>query len=120
MGEVFVVDDEVGIRLLLSEIIGQEDFKVTMFDNSENALKRAINEPPQLIFLDYLIQPIRGDHVVEKLKEASLDIPVVLISGMAKEEIESNLGENMVYQVLEKPFTVDQVKDILNDVKVQQ
>ncbi|RPF54083.1 response regulator [Aquisalibacillus elongatus] len=117
-GEVFVVDDEAGIRLLLSEIIRQEDFNVSNFEQSDVAFKQALASPPKLIFLDYLIEPTRGDRFVKKLSEHSVGIPVVLMSGMAKQELEDNLGDLRVMDILEKPFSVEEVKKILQQLSV--
>ncbi|GEL77276.1 response regulator [Tenuibacillus multivorans] len=115
-GEIYVVDDEAGIRLLLSEIIGQEGFELKTFERPDIALNEALDNPPKLIFLDYLMESIRGDQFIKQLKEAHVDVPVVLMSGMASQELKETLNELDICHILEKPFSVSDVKRIINGV----
>lgn len=119
IGEVFVVDDEPGIRLLLSEVIRRANYNVMNFDRSDQALKAALTKPPRIIFLDYLIDPLRGDEVINQLNEASIDVPVVLMSGMAAQEVRQKLGEVEVYDVIEKPFSITDINQILEKLSVR-
>ncbi|MGP4072341.1 response regulator [Piscibacillus sp. B03] len=117
--EVFVVDDEPGIRLLLSEIVRRADYNVTSFERSDQALSEALTKSPTIIFLDYLMEPMRGDEFAKKLNDQHADIPVVLMSGIAEKEVRKSIGDLKVYDVLEKPFSVQQIHQILEGLSVR-
>ncbi|WP_054754561.1 response regulator [Piscibacillus salipiscarius] len=114
-----MVDDEPGVRLLLSEVIRRENYNVTTYERSDRAFTEALTKLPQIIFLDYLMEPWRGDEVIRRLNEESADIPVVLMSGMAEQELRDHLGDAEVFDVIEKPFSVEQIHQILEGLNVK-
>ena len=46
-GKIFVVDDEEDILDLIRMNLEKEGYKVTCFENAENCIKGAINNPPR-------------------------------------------------------------------------
>ena len=84
MAEILVVDDEIGIRELLSEILGDEGHVVLLADSATQA--REIREKSQvdLVLLDIWMPDTDG---VTLLKEwatsGQLTMPVIMMSGHA-------------------------------------
>ena len=82
MAEILVVDDEIGIRELLSEILGDEGHAVLLADSASQA--REIREKSQvdLVLLDIWMPDTDG---VTLLKEwatsGQLTMPVIMMSG---------------------------------------
>ncbi len=73
-------------------------------DNGETGLEMAIEHSPQLAIIDIDIPNINGFMLSELLKEhdETVDIPVVLMTGMAQHAYAWKFDEEIVY--LEKPF----------------
>ena len=84
MANILVVDDELGIRDLLSEILNDEGHTVELAENAAQARARAAAPRPDLVLLDIWMPDTDG---VTLLKEWStsglLSMPVIMMSGHA-------------------------------------
>jgi len=52
MSQIMIVDDEVGIRDLLSEILADEGHQVLLAENAESARRLRERQRPDLVLLD--------------------------------------------------------------------
>ena len=110
--KVLVVDDELGIRLLVKIMLGN-DYDVLEARNGDEALIRAREEKPDLILLDILMPGKDGFTTCNELKssKATRGIPVVMLTALQHE-----LNEKLALSLhadgyIRKPFTP---RDILN------
>ena len=79
---ILVVDDEVGIRELLSEILRDEGYRVALAENAAQARAWRKQARPDLVLLDIGLPKLDGLDVLSQIKsDAALkDIPVVIFS----------------------------------------
>ncbi|MET3684164.1 CheY-like chemotaxis protein [Alkalibacillus flavidus] len=111
--QAVVVDDEESIAMLMGEFLKQEDFHVQQFLNCHDALQTMDSGHVDLCFIDYLLPSMKGDKFIATLREKGDDTPVILMTGMAKKQLE--LNSNSDHQgVLEKPFTLSDVIYFVN------
>jgi DNA-binding NtrC family response regulator len=84
MANILVVDDELGIRDLLSEILNDEGHQVELAENAAQARAARGRSRPDLVLLDIWMPDTDG---VTLLKEWSssglLTMPVIMMSGHA-------------------------------------
>jgi two-component system, NtrC family, nitrogen regulation response regulator NtrX len=82
MTKILVVDDEIGIRALLSEILSDEGYDVVLAENAAAAQILHRQERPDLVLLDIWMPDTDG---ITLLKEWSthgqLTMPVIMMSG---------------------------------------
>src|SRR5574340_1336927 len=82
MPKILIVDDEIGIRELLSEILTDEGYDVRAAENAAAARTARQEERPDLVLLDIWMPDTDG---ITLLKEWSangqLNMPVVMMSG---------------------------------------
>jgi DNA-binding NtrC family response regulator len=82
MSQILVVDDEIGIRELLSEILADEGHTVQLAENAARARALRSAERPDLVLLDIWMPDADG---ITLLKEwaanGQLTMPVVMMSG---------------------------------------
>ncbi len=92
--KVLVVDDERNIAELLRLHLEREGYYVSIAGNGEEALRRALQEKPDLIMLDVLLPSISGLDVLRNLKSdpQTAEIPVVMVSIMPEEQEAYRLG----------------------------
>jgi|GEM_PF-2119592 len=92
--KVLVVDDERNIAELLRLHLEREGYYVSIAGNGEDALRRALQEKPDLIMLDVLLPSISGLDVLRNLKSdpQTAEIPVVMVSIMPEEQEAYRLG----------------------------
>lgn len=110
MAEILVVDDEIGIRELLSEILGDEGHVVLLADSATQA--REIREKSQvdLVLLDIWMPDTDG---VTLLKEwatsGQLTMPVIMMSGHATIDTAVEATRIGALDFLEKPITLQKL-----------
>lgn len=81
---VLVVDDEEPIRRLVSEILG--DYNVVTAKDGAEALETAMENAPDLVITDIRMPDMDGYTLLMKLREFHPDVPVLALSGFAKDE----------------------------------
>jgi len=110
MARILVVDDEVGIRELLSEILYDEGHTVELAENAAQARASRLRLRPDLVLLDIWMPDTDG---VSLLKEWSsqglLDMPVIMMSGHATVDTAVEATRIGAVDFLEKPITMQKL-----------
>src|SRR3546814_5201035 len=84
MARILVVDDEVGIRELLSEILYDEGHTVELAENAAEARAARLRVRPDLVLLDIWMPDTDGVSLLKEWgSQGLLDMPVVMMSGHA-------------------------------------
>ncbi|HZN47779.1 MAG TPA: response regulator [Ramlibacter sp.] len=110
MANILVVDDELGIRDLLSEILNDEGHTVELAENAAQARAARQRMRPDLVLLDIWMPDTDG---VTLLKEWSttglLTMPVIMMSGHATIETAVEATKIGAHSFLEKPITMQKL-----------
>lgn len=110
MAKILVVDDEIGIRELLSEILYDEGHSVEMAENAAQARAARARSRPDMVLLDIWMPDTDG---VSLLKEWSsqglLTMPVVMMSGHATIDTAVEATRIGAMDFLEKPITLQRL-----------
>ena len=80
MARVLVVDDEPGIRTALVRGLGAEGMEVEAVGDGHSALSAALTGGFDVIVLDIILPGLSGYRVLERLRAAGVDTPVLLLS----------------------------------------
>src|SRR3954447_10985285 len=103
--EILVVDDEIGIRELLSEILQDEGYRVALAENASEARAYRSRHQPALVLLDIWMPDADG---VTLLREwgasGQLTMPVVMMSGHGTIETAVEATKIGAFDFLEKPI----------------
>ncbi len=110
MANILVVDDELGIRDLLSEILFDEGHQVELAENAAQAREARQRMRPDLVLLDIWMPDTDG---VSLLKEwaasGSLNMPVIMMSGHATIDTAVEAVRIGAQAFLEKPITLQKL-----------
>ncbi|WP_103035161.1 response regulator [Castellaniella caeni] len=110
MARILVVDDEIGIRELLSEILYDEGHTVELAENAAQARDYRLRLRPDLVLLDIWMPDADG---VSLLKEWSsqglLNMPVIMMSGHATVDTAVEATRIGAVDFLEKPITLQKL-----------
>lgn len=110
MARILVVDDEIGIRELLSEILYDEGHTVELAENAAQARAARQRARPDLVLLDIWMPDTDG---VSLLKEwgaqGLLDMPVIMMSGHATVDTAVEATRIGAVDFLEKPITLQKL-----------
>lgn len=110
MAIILVVDDEIGIRELLSEILIDEGFDVRLAENAATA--RAIRQElrPDLVLLDIWMPDTDGISLLKEWKSAGLlNMPVVMMSGHGTIDTAVEATRFGACAFLEKPIALQKL-----------
>jgi two-component system nitrogen regulation response regulator NtrX len=110
MAQILVVDDEMGIRELLSEILADEGHSVWLAENAASARKSRSERRPDLVLLDIWMPDTDGISLLKEWSAAGLlTMPVVMMSGHGT--IDSAVEATRVGAIdfLEKPIALQKL-----------
>jgi DNA-binding response OmpR family regulator len=80
MARVLVVDDEPGIRTAVARGLSAEGMEVVALADGSSALNAALTGSFDAIVLDIILPGLSGYRVLEQLRAAGVDTPVLLLS----------------------------------------
>ncbi|MEZ5729574.1 MAG: response regulator [Burkholderiaceae bacterium] len=110
MADILVVDDEIGIRELLSEILGDEGHTVLLAESANEARRLREGNELDLVLLDIWMPDTDG---VTLLKEwaagGKLTMPVIMMSGHATIDTAVEATRIGALDFLEKPITMQKL-----------
>jgi DNA-binding NtrC family response regulator len=110
MATILVVDDELGIRALLSEILSDEGHTVELAHDAQQAREQRERFKPDLVLLDIWMPDVDG---VTLLKEWAanglLTMPVIMMSGHGTIDTAVEATKVGASAFLEKPITLQKL-----------
>jgi len=110
MARILVVDDEVGIRELLSEILYDEGHTVELAENAAQARAARLRMRPDLVLLDIWMPDTDGVSLLKEWgSQGMLDMPVIMMSGHATIDTAVEATRIGAMDFLEKPITLQRL-----------
>lgn len=108
--EILVVDDEIGIRELLSEILFDEGYQVHLAENALQARDFRLSKVPDLVLLDIWMPDMDGLSLLKEwVAQDLLTMPVVMMSGHGTIETALEATRIGAADFLEKPIALQKL-----------
>ncbi len=112
---ILIVDDEVPILEILSELLSQLDFVVLTANNGPDALDLVIHEQPDLVLTDVRMYPMDGITLLRRIKNKCPDIGVVIFTGFGNEELVVEAMKAGATDFIKKPVKLDKLKHVVDN-----
>ncbi len=110
MANILVVDDELGIRDLLSEILNDEGHNVELAENAAQARAARLRDRPDLVLLDIWMPDTDGVTLLKEWASSGLlTMPVIMMSGHATVDTAVEATRIGAQSFLEKPITLQKL-----------
>ncbi len=110
MANILVVDDELGIRDLLSEILNDEGHSVDLAENATQARTARTAGVYDLVLLDIWMPDTDGVSLLKEWATAGLlTMPVIMMSGHATIDTAVEATRIGAFSFLEKPITLQKL-----------
>jgi len=117
---ILVVDDSEEIRSILRDLmLGPQGFTVLTARDGQEGLDLALTESPDLILLDINMPRMTGMEMLEKLRQADYEWPVIMMTFEGSEEIAVQAFRLGVRDYIPKPFGIDEVLTSVDRVLVE-
>ncbi len=112
MAKVMVVDDEVTMVQMVSEMLRGEGHEVSPFSNGNAALEAIESIGPEIVITDLSLEKSRtqGLDILQKARTLHPPAVVIVITGFATVSTAVAAMKKGAYDYLEKPFKVDEFK----------
>lgn len=108
--DILVVDDEVGIRELLSEILFDEGYRIHLAENATQARSFREHQVPDLVLLDIWMPDTDGLTLLKEwVAQERLTMPVIMMSGHGTIETAMEAMRIGASDFLEKPIALQKL-----------
>ncbi len=107
---ILVVDDEIGIRELLRDILEDEGHHVSLAENAQAARDARLKQRPDLVLLDIWMPDCDGISLLKEWGNAGmLTMPVVMMSGHGTIDTAVEATRIGAFDFLEKPIALQKL-----------
>jgi DNA-binding NtrC family response regulator len=112
--KILVVDDEMGIRSLLSELLENEGFEVRAAKDGQESLDEMEREDFDLVITDIQMPRLDGLAMLDAMKRAGRKEKIIIMTGSALAMDLPNEEMPMVVSRLQKPFRMSNLLDVVS------
>ncbi len=116
---VLVVDDDPDVLESVISYLSQREFRIVTASRWTEAIAQIQDASPDVVLLDQHLPTVRGEALLEFIRELDRTLPVVIItSAIATEEME-RLGDLGASGFIRKPFETDDLLVVLEQVLIE-
>ena len=115
MAEILIVDDEIGVRELLTEVLQDEGHTVTLAANGAEARSLMLRPSVEVILLDIWMPDTDGITLLKEWMASGFKIPVIVMSGHATIDTAVEATKIGAYDYLEKPITLSKLTSTIKN-----
>jgi len=118
---IFLIDDEASLRRTLSLGLMQHGYETEPCESGMKALKmlemyKTRRDGKDYVVLDVRLPDIDGLKLLRVIKHIYPDLPVIMITGYANEQVIEDARLENVDGFLQKPFTIDDLTRVIDDI----
>ena len=111
--KIWILDDDKSIRWVLQKALEKNNFAVTAFSNSNEAINHFNHETPDLIISDIKMPGESGLQFLEKVKTKFNNIPIIIMTAFSDLDSAVDSFAFGAYDYLPKPFDIDMAIKII-------
>jgi len=113
---VLIVDDDIGVRQVLSDMIAILGQKVQTARDGEEALEKIQTSPPTLVLLDLMMPKLNGFGVLARLRAnpSTRHIPVIVITGVGSDQIDMLRLPGVMDVIQKGAFSISGLKTLID------
>jgi DNA-binding NtrC family response regulator len=103
--QVLVVDDDPDLRDLIAHVLRHRlGAVVTTAPDAYQALAELRAQSFDVLLLDLLMPGANGLDVLDRMESAGIEVPTIVVSGVASGPLVNELDQHHVFRVVTKPF----------------
>ncbi len=113
---ILVCDDKLVMVRFLQEFLENEGHSVTTAADGEEGYNKYIEIQPEIIITDMKMPKLNGIELLKKIKAHNADSIVITMTAFATIESAIEAMREGAYDYIIKPFSIEQIKIIMNKV----
>ncbi len=114
---ILIIDDEKHLAALVKLNLEQTGrYEVSVANDGEEGLRKALKDPPHLIILDLILPKITGEEVCKKIRreETTENVPIIMVTAKAS-TVDAIIGKVIgANHYMTKPF---QMEELLHNIE---
>ena len=115
MARILVADDAPAVLDVLDDVLTLEGHQVVRATSGQEALRKFEESAPQLAVIDIMMPDMDGLVVLDALRRAGGDLPVILITGLVAESLAKKVAHHRGVAFFEKGSGLDRFLDLVNE-----
>ena len=115
MNRILVVDDEEGLRNIISQVLRDDGHEVVTASSGEAALETFKNAPFPIVMTDIFMEKMTGIDLLHEIQKLDPSTQVVIMTSNASLESATAALRSGAYDYLTKPFEdLDAISSVIN------
>ncbi len=117
-GTILVADDEELVRSVLGQHLEHLGFDVIFARDGREAVNSYQNRRDDLVavFMDQTMPRMDGVEAAAEIQRLGAEVPIVMLSGYAREEVAERIAQHGIADFIQKPFTMEDLRRTLRDL----
>lgn len=116
---ILIIDDEVGVLEVLSQILTMDGHWVTLASSGEEGLIAFQDGQFDLVLTDLGMPGMSGWDVSKAIKELKPQVPIIILTGWALDTDEETMRERYIDGIVAKPFEMSAILQVVHDALKQ-
>ena len=112
-GKVLVVDDQMGIRILLCEVLQSAGYDTLEAPNGQVAIELSQNKQPDVILLDMKMPGMDGMQILKAIRAAGSSAKIIMMTAYGELDLIREAMELGASSFLTKPFDIEAIREAI-------
>ncbi|WP_181160231.1 response regulator [Priestia megaterium] len=113
--KILIVDDQYGIRILLTEVLQKEGYTTFQAANGFQAIDITKEQAPDLVLLDMKISGMDGIEILKRLKQHDETIKVIIMTAYGELDMIQEAKDLGALTHFAKPFDIDEIRKVVRE-----
>ena len=118
--KVLVVDDEKGIRVLLSEVLAHRGFEVSLASDGQESLEKLEKNHFDLVITDINMPRLDGVSMLKNMRKAGREEKIIIMTGNPSDQRLMDEDMPQVVTRLSKPFGMEAFLNVVIAATTQE
>ncbi len=116
-GHVLIVDDELVIRSLLSEMLSEDGFTVATAEDGQRGLEYMNTGNVDLVISDVHMPLMDGPALVSELRKLDPDLPVIVLNSIPDRDLPGPVQQDRAIAFVNKPFDLQEIRRTISRLR---
>lgn len=113
--KILIVDDQYGIRILLTEVLQKEGYTTFQAANGFQAIDITKEQAPDLVLLDMKTPGMDGIEILKRLKQHDETIKVIIMTAYGELDMIQEAKDLGALTHFAKPFDIDEIRKVVRE-----
>ncbi|MBC7654140.1 MAG: response regulator [Oligoflexus sp.] len=104
MNNILIIDDEIGICLILSKFLTKNGYQTTTAESGEAAFEELKKQKFDLVLSDFRLEDTDGREILRRIKSEYPGLIVIIVSGFGDPNLAAELIRMGAYDFINKPI----------------